>query len=63
MKMCAEDEDDTLYVPVIAIGVVLTFVCIIINLIAIPCLVEQILECKFLPEKIILDYLKDILAH
>ena len=58
-----KDHDDEIYTPMIIIGLIATLFCTIMNFVAIPCLVEQILECKFLPEKIILDYLKDILAH
>lgn len=58
-----KDHDDDIYIPITIIGAIATLFCTIMNFVAIPCFVNQILECKFLPEKIILDYLTDILAH
>lgn len=63
MKMRVADKDENIYVPIITMGVIATIFFTIMNLVSIPSLVNQILECKFLPEKIILDYLTDILAH
>ena len=62
-KMRAADGDETIYMPIITMGVIATIFCAIMNFVAIPSFIDQILECKFLPEKIIFDYLKDILAH
>ena len=63
IKMGQAGKDEDVCIPIAATGFILTIACIILNIVFIPSNINQILECKFIPEKIIFDYLKDILAH
>lgn len=63
IKMSIAGKNEDICVTILSIGVIATIFCIILNLVVVPSFINQILECKFLPEKIILDYLKGILAH
>lgn len=63
IKMSVTGKNENICVTILSVGILSTIFCIVLNLVAIPSFINQILECQFLPEKIIFDYLKDILAH